>query len=612
MNHQTEAPNDTITVEALSEILSRLSENSLKKIQSYIEKEIKGDSGSPKTYLRLFSDFFTIYGKILSNPSMLMKAEVAYMTGLSALIQESTLKLMGVKSAALFPEEKSKQTDKRFKNKSWEENPWFRFLKELYLLNGRTLLDAIRSVEGVDQKTKLRVDFFARQFVDAVSPSNYLATNPELIEATIESRGENLLRGLRNLLDDLERGPCLLQVQNTDIRAFELGKDIASTPGYVIAQNDLTQLIQYEPTTKKVYNRPILIVPPWINKYYILDLRPDNSLIKYLVDGGYTVFVISWVNPDASHAGFDFEDYLEQGPVSALKRIEEITGVKQVNTIGYCMGGTLLACAAAYLKAINEGGRIASATYMAALIDFSNPGDMGVFIDEEQISEFERKMNEKGFLDGCAMANTFNMLRSNDLIWSSVINTYIKGRDPAPFDLLYWNSDATNMPARMHSFYLRNMYLENRLIEPGRIVLKGFPIDVSQIDCPAYFVSAYEDHIALWHGTYLGARRVSGPVRFVLAGSGHIAGIINPPSANKYYFLKNPDLPASSDEWLKGAERNEGSWWPDWLKWNAKYRGKSGPARPVNQERALDKAPGCYVTNHLQRPETAECTTVFI
>ena len=609
MDHQTGAQSGATRFEALSEIFSRLSETSLKKIKRYIDKEMKG---TPSTFHRLFSDFFTIYQKILSNPAMLLKTEATYITHLATLFQESAIKLMGAQAEWFSLKPRGQSTDKRFKNRIWEDHPWFFFLKELYLLNSQTLLELIRSVEGVDNKTKLRVDFFSRQFVDAVSPTNYLATNPELIEATIETKGDNLIRGLRNLLDDLERGPCFLQVQNTDIRAFELGKDIASTPGFVVAQNDLTQLIQYEPTTKKVYTRPVLIVPPWINKYYILDLRPENSLVKYLVDSGYRVFVISWVNPDASHAGQNFEDYMEQGPIAALKSIEMITGIKQVNVIGYCMGGTLLACAAAYLKAIKDGDRITSATFMATLIDFSNPGDMGVFIDEEQIAEFERKMNEKGFLDGCAMANTFNMLRSNDLIWSSVINTYIKGKDPAPFDLLYWNSDATNMPAKMHSFYLRNMYLKNHLIEPGLIVLKGIPIDVSKIDCPAYFISAREDHIAIWETTYLGALRLTGRVRFVLSGSGHIAGIINPPSTNKYYYLTNPALPASSEEWLSGANKKEGSWWPDWLKWNVKYRGKSIPASPVSQDTILDRAPGCYVTHHLQKPESAECTAIFI
>lgn len=612
MKHQTEDQNEDISFEAISEIISRLSENSLKKFKSYIDKEIKGNSDSPKNMIGLFSDFLTVYGKMVSNPPKILEAELEYFANLAALVRNHTLKLMGIKEKNSPQAGKGKISDKRFKSTHWEEHPWFRLIKDLYLLNAQTFLSGMKNVEGIDPKTKLRVDFYARQFVDAVSPSNFLATNPELIEATIETKGKNLLRGLRNLLNDLERGPCELQVQNTDTHAFELGKDIASTPGYVIAQNDLTQLIQYAPSTPKVYNRPILIVPPWINKYYILDLRPDNSLIKYLVDNGYTVFVISWVNPDESHAAFNFEDYMTQGPVSALKKIEDITGVKQVNTIGYCMGGTLSSCAVAYLKETNEGDRIASTTYMASLIDFSKPGDMGVFIDEAQITDFERKMNEKGFLDGCAMANTFNILRSNDLVWSSVINNYIKGKDPVPFDLLYWNSDSTNMPAKMHSYYLRNMYLENRLIRPGGIILNGVSIDVSKNDKPAYFVSAYEDHIALWDGTYLGAKLLSGTVRFVLAGSGHIAGIINPPSAKKYYYMTNPHLADASDKWLEGAEKNEGSWWPDWLKWNTKYRGKSVPARQINMEMVLDNAPGCYVTHHLMKPETAECTAVFI
>ena len=612
MTHQVENDSSQIDVDALSEIISRLSEETRKKLQDRIEKQFKGDGLETQKAMNLFTDFTEVYTKMLKNPMGLIEMELTYFQDLFSLVNTSMMKMMGMPGPDLSPGEALKQKDKRFKGKAWEENPWFAFLRDLYLLNSRTILNSVKKVTDVDPKTKLRVDFYTRQFVDALSPSNYIMTNPELIQATVDSKGANLIRGLRNLLDDLERGPCQLQVKNTDTQAFELGKDIATTPGYVVAQNDLTQLIQYQPSTPKVHNRPILIVPPWINKYYILDLRPDNSLIKYLVDNGYTVFTISWVNPDENHAAFDFEDYMAQGPVEALRKIEALTGVKQVSAIGYCMGGTLLACATSYLNEIKEGNRIASTTYMASLLDFSKPGDMGVFIDETQIADFEHKMNEKGFLDGCAMANTFNMLRSNDLIWSSVINNYMLGKDPVPFDLLYWNSDSTNMPAKMHSFYLRNMYLENRLITPGGITLKGVPIDISKQKKPSYFVSTYEDHIALWNGTYLGARLVSGTVRFVLAGSGHIAGIVNPPSKNKYYHMINPSLEDTAEAWLKKAARHEGSWWPDWLKWNKRYRGKSVPARAIDMNHVIDQAPGCYVTHHLQRPESAECTAIFI
>lgn len=613
MDTQDKVKDEKIDYESLADVLSRLSEHSLKNLKNYLSNMDKETLKDNKTNTEFLTSFLQASGKIFSDPAKLMKLETEYIKDLSLLVNKSMMKFWGVNEEADNDGDKRKRIDKRFKHPEWEKNPWFGFLRDLYLLNSKTITNSIQDVTGIDEKTKQKADFFSKQLVNALSPSNFLATNPELIKETIDSKGNNLIRGLRNLLDDLERSPCEIQIRNTDTTAFELGKDIATTPGYVVHQNDLTQLIQYVPTTKTVHNRPILIIPPWINKYYILDLRQDNSLIKYLVDQGYTVFTLSWVNPDETHAHYDFEDYMMQGPVEALRVIEERTGVKPVNTIGYCMGGTLLSCATSYLTSIGEDDRIASSTYMASLIDFSKPGDMGVFIDEDQIQDFERKMNEKGFLDGCAMSNTFNMLRSNDLVWSSVINNYMKGKDPVPFDLLYWNSDSTNMPAKMHAYYLRNMYLENKLKTPGSISLKGEPIDVTKITKPSYFISTYEDHIALWEGTYLGAKLMTGTVRFVLGGSGHIAGIVNPPQKNKYYYMTNNKLPESSEEWLKTATMNDGSWWPDWIKWNKKYRGKKVPAREITlDENILDTAPGCYVTFHLQRPESAVCTATFL
>jgi len=382
-----------------------------------------------------------------------------------------------------------------------------------------------------------------------------------------------------------------------------LGVNIATTPGKVVFQNDLMQLIQYEPSTTKVFKRPLLIIPPWINKYYILDLREKNSLIKWCVEQGMTVFIISWVNPDKKLAGKDFVDYMQDGPLAALGAIEKTTGENEINALGYCLGGTLLAATLGHLAA-KKDKRIVSAAFMASLIDFTGVGELDVFIDEAQVEALETRMNERGYLDGSEMANSFNMLRSNDLIWSFVINNYLMGRDPFPFDLLHWNCDSTRMPAKMHSFYLRNMYLRNALREPGGIALAGTAIDLAKVTIPTYFVSALEDHIAPWKTTYAGPQILGGKSRFVLSGSGHIAGMVNPPSANKYGYWTNDKLPDSAQGWLDGAQQHNGSWWNDWLSWLKPNLGGMVAAREVGKAPAkgvrggrvkvLEAAPGSY------------------
>jgi polyhydroxyalkanoate synthase len=405
------------------------------------------------------------------------------------------------------------------------------------------------------------------------------------------------VKGLKNLLEDLERGEHKqLCIKMTDLEAFRLGGNVATTKGKIIYQNDLMQLIQYQPFTAEVYQRPLLIIPPWINKFYILDLREENSFIKWAVDRGHTVFVISWVNPDEKLAHKNFEDYLLEGVLAALDAIEKVTDEKEVNAIGYCLGGTLLAAALGYMTA-KKDQRIASATFFATLIDFSDPGELGVFVDEQRVDALEKRMEERGYLQGSEMATTFNMLRSNDLIWSFVVNNYLLGKDPFPFDLLYWNSDATHMPAKMHSFYLRNMYIRNLLKQPGGLTLAGVPIDLAKVKTPAYFLSTAEDHIAPWKSTYAGAHLFSGPVKFVLGGSGHIAGVINPPSANKYGYRTSAKLSPNPNSWLKGAKQNEGSWWADWSKWVAEHSGEKVPARIPGKGKlkALEEAPGSYV-----------------
>jgi polyhydroxyalkanoate synthase len=486
--------------------------------------------------------------------------------------------------------------DRRFKDAAWNENQLFDFIKQSYLLSARWMQSTVRNVEGLDEKTAQKVDFYTRQFVDAMAPSNFVLTNPEVLRTTLESGGENLVKGLQNLLADLERGKGKLAIKMTDLEAFKIGENLAVTPGKVVYQNALMQLLQYDPATKTVARRPLLILPPWINKYYILDLRQSNSFIKWAVEQGHTVFVASWVNPEERLAEKSFEDYMLEGPIAALDAIEKATGEREVNVVGYCLGGTLLTATLAYMAAKGDD-RFKSASFLAALADFSEPGELGVFIDEEQLTALEERMEEHGYLEGHAMATTFNMLRANDLIWSFVVNNYLLGKDPFPFDLLYWNSDSTRMPAVMHSFYLRKMYQENLLVRPGGITLKGVPIDLRKVQTPSFFLSTKEDHIAPWRSTYATTQLFKGPVRFVLSASGHIAGVVNPPAAKKYSHWINPKLPPDPDKWLEGATQHDGSWWPEWQRWVEKYAGGKVPARRPGDGKLkpIEDAPGAYV-----------------
>ena len=450
-------------------------------------------------------------------------------------------------------------------------------------------------MEGIDERTARKIDFYTRQFVDAIAPSNFLMTNPEALRATIESRGENLLNGLKNLLDDLERGKGRLAIKMTDMEVFRIGENIAVTPGKVVYQNNLMQLIQYEPTTEKVKRRPLLIMPPWINKFYILDLRPNNSFIRWAVSQGHTVFVISWVNPDELLAAKTFAHYMLEGPLDALDAIERATGEREANVIGYCLGGTLLASTLAYM-AVKRDDRIKSATYFVTMVDFAEAGELSVFIDEEQLSALEERMNAKGYLEGSDMATTFNMLRANDLIWSFVVNNYLLGKSPFPFDLLYWNADSTRMPAAMHSFYLRNMYQENLLVKPGRITLDGVPIDLRKIKTPSFLLSTRDDHIAPWRSTYAATQLYRGPVKFVLSASGHIAGVVNPPGG-KYGHWENEKNPPTPEEWFATATAHADSWWPLWGHWVSQYSGGEVPARHPGDRKLMpiEEAPGSYV-----------------
>jgi polyhydroxyalkanoate synthase len=487
--------------------------------------------------------------------------------------------------------------DKRFKDAAWQQNEIFDFIKQSYLLSARYINDVVTHVDGLPPKTAQKIDFYARQFVNALSPSNFVLTNPEVLRKTRESGGENLIKGLNNLLSDLENGRGNLRIKMTDTDAFKVGENIAVSAGQVIFQNQLIQLIQYSPTTDKVFTRPLVIFPPWINKFYILDLRPKNSLVRYLVSQGHTVFMVSWVNPDESLADQDFDDYMVNGVLAALGAIKKATGEDEVNAIGYCIGGTLLASTLGYM-AEKKDERIKTATFLVTLTDFTDSGELGVFIDEEQLSALEEKMHRRGYLEGNEMATSFNMLRANDLIWSFVVNNYLLGNEPFPFDLLYWNSDATRMPPKMHSFYLRNMYQKNLLAQPCGISMKGVPVDLSKITVPKYFLSCREDHIAPWKSTYKGAKNFGGSTRFVLAASGHIAGVVNPPEGGKYNHYVNDFLPPDADEWFAGATEVSGSWWPDWQRWVTSFDKSQVPARNpgTGKLKAIEAAPGSYVT----------------
>jgi polyhydroxyalkanoate synthase len=589
---------------ALAESYASAADKSAKLLGDFVTRQAtSGGQSLVSDEFGLTKAFLELAAKMLSNPYRLAETQMNLWWEYSALWQSSMLKLLGQSTTPVVEPAKS---DKRFRHEDWEEHFLFDFVKQSYLITARWLHSAVANVEGLEEHTRKKVDFFTRQYIDALAPSNFALTNPEVFRETIASGGQNLVKGLNNLLDDIERGNGQLRISMTDSKAFELGVNIATTPGQVVFQNDLMQLIQYEPTTAKVAKRPLLIIPPWINKYYILDLREKNSLVKWCVAQGLTVFVISWVNPDERHGAKDFADYMLEGPLAALDAIEKATGESDANVLGYCLGGTLLASTLAYLTA-NREKRIASASFMASLIDFTGAGELEVFIDEEQVASLERKMNERGYLEGAEMANTFNMLRSNDLIWSFVINNYLLGRDPFPFDLLHWNQDSTRMPAKMHSFYLRNMYVKNKLREPGGISLAGTPIDVSKITVPAYFVSAIEDHIAPWKTTYAGTQLLGGKTRFVLSGSGHIAGMVNPPAANKYGYWTSEKLPATADEWFRGAKSHPGSWWNDWLAWLKPQLGVQVAPREVGRGsgrsrlRVIEPAPGSYAR---QRADT--------
>jgi polyhydroxyalkanoate synthase len=593
MADTTDSGKDTDSGEDFTRSMAEIASRSQALVRDWLTRQAEGGGLGHADPLNVGEAFFTMTQHLMREPHKIVQAQFELWQDYMALWQNTTRRLMGEE---VEPTIAPHRDDRRFKDAAWEENNVFDFIKQSYLLTARWMQNTVREVEGMDEQTSKKVDFYTRQFVDALAPSNFVMTNPEVLRETLDSNGENLMRGLRNLLDDLERGEGQLRIKMTDHDAFEVGGNLATTPGKVVFQNDLIQLLQFEPMTEKVLKRPLMIVPPWINKYYILDLREKNSFIRWAVQQGHTVFCISWVNPDAKLAEKTFEDYMFEGVLAALKAVCDATGEDKANVIGYCLGGTLLASTLAYMAKKGDD-RVATATYFTSLVDFSDPGELGVFIDEAQLESLEERMGKRGYLEGSEMATTFNMLRANDLIWSFVVNNYLLGKDPFPFDLLYWNSDSTRMPAAMHSFYLRRMYIENRLSKPGGITLGGVPIDVRKISTPTFILSTREDHIAPWQTTYTATQLYSGPVTFTLAASGHIAGVVNPPAAEKYSHWTNPKCPPSPDDWLAGATEHKGSWWPEWHKWvSNRSRAKTDARKPGDGKlKPIEDAPGSYV-----------------
>ncbi len=586
---------DPVETEELSKIAQAVAERSSRILGEFVQKQTHSLSAALRDEMGIAKAFMDLYARLAADPAQLASFSMNLWLDQMRLWQASWMKMLGVDTP---PVAEPAKGDWRFKDDEWSKNFIFDYIKQSYLLASRHIQQAVGAVEGLPAESEKKVAFFTRQYVDALAPSNFLLTNPQVLRETVASGGQNLVRGLANLLADIEKGGGELRISMTDESAFQLGRNVATSPGKVVYQNDLMQLIQYQPATGQVYRRPLVIVPPWINKYYILDLRESNSFIRWAVLQGHTVFVLSWVTPDARLAGKGFDDYMIEGPLAALDAIEKQTGEREVNFIGYCLGGTLLGATLAYMAAKGDE-RVKSATFFVSLLDFAKPGELGVFIDEAQVESLERKMNERGYLEGSEMASTFNLLRANDLVWSFVVNNYLLGKDPFPFDLLYWNADSTRMPARMHSFYLRNMYIRNAMAKPGGISLAGVPIDLSKVTLPSYFISTVEDHIAPWQSTYQGSRYLGGPVRFVLGGSGHIAGIVNPPSAKKYHYWTNEAKPASADEWFAGATKHPGSWWEDWQRWiDAQNGAERVPAR--TPQNPLEDAPGSYAMLRLK------------
>ncbi|MEM7620851.1 MAG: class I poly(R)-hydroxyalkanoic acid synthase [Pseudomonadota bacterium] len=580
--------------EQLGRNILKVLETGSKAFNMFLEKSggLSGPYSLPEETNNATKALGNVARSWMNDPTRFTEANGKLFRGYSDLWGQTIQRFLGHE---VDPIAKPHAGDNRFQDPEWSENPFFDFWKQAYLLTSDWAEEMVETSEGIDDKTKQRAEFYLNLISSAFSPSNFLLTNPEVMRETLQTNGENLVKGMEQLTKDLTESNDLLKISQTDKDAFEVGKNLAVTPGKVIFQNDLIQLIQYSPATPKAYEIPLLIIPPWINKYYILDLVPKKSFVKWAVEEGFTVFMISWVNPDTKLSQKGFFDYVNEGVFTAVDAIQKTLRVKEVNTLGYCVGGTLLASSLAYM-AHNEDNIIKSATFLTTQVDFSNAGDLMVFIDNEQLQALNQMMSERGYLDGSRMSNVFNFLRPKDLIWPYVVNNYLLGKKPFPFDLLYWNQDSTRMPAANHSFYLTEFYNFNKLAKK-QMELNGVLLDLSKVKVPIYELATKEDHIAPAKSVYAGTRLFGGPTKFVLAGSGHIAGVINPPSKKKYQYWTNRHTEHTLDDWFEGATSYAGSWWPDWSKWLAAKSGNMIPASdPENGKlEVIEDAPGSYV-----------------
>jgi polyhydroxyalkanoate synthase len=577
--------------EAFGRNVLRLMEEGTKALNGFLDLSKATPAPSVVDWMEAAKLFQAVAQPWVAQPARLVEAQAALLTSYMQLMASTAQRAVG---AEVSPVAEPDRGDNRFADPEWSRNPYFDFWKQAYLITTRWLEDMLDKTEGLDERTRQRANFYLKQIVTAFSPSNFPLTNPVVMRETGGSSPENLVQGMANLVHDVQRSGALLSISQTDVDAFEVGRNIATAPGKVIFQNDVIQLIQYAPTTEKVHARPLLIVPPWINKFYILDLGPEKSFIHFIVSKGFTVFVVSWVNPDARHALKTFEDYMREGILAATEAVQREIGADKVNVIGYCVGGTLLGTTLAYLAA-REEEPFSSATFFAAQVDFTNAGDLMVFIDDAQLKALEEMMAERGYLDAGRMAAIFNMLRPKDLIWSYVVNNYLLGKKPFPFDLLFWNQDSTRLPATNHKFYLREFYQENKLAR-GQMTIGNVKLDLGAVKLPIYELCAKEDHIAPAKSVFIGSRLFGGPVTYVLAGSGHIAGVINPPSKSKYQYWTNSKRTATLEAWMEGAQEHPGSWWPHYAEWLVQYSGDLVPARqPGAKLGEIEDAPGSYV-----------------
>jgi len=579
--------------EAFGRNVLRLMEEG-QRVMSGLLDRARGTDG-PYTTASELTEAVKLFSEIaqpwMAEPAKLVEAQAALFNRYVRLMANTAQRAMG---GEVLPVAEPEPGDNRFSDPEWSRNPYFDFWKQAYLITTRWLEDMLDKTAGLDERTRQRAGFYLKQVVSAFSPSNFPLTNPVVMRETATSSAENLVQGMANLVRDMDRSGDLLNISQTDVDAFEVGRNVATAPGKVILQNDIMQLIQYAPSTEQVHERPLLIVPPWINKFYILDLGPEKSFIRFAVSKGFTVFVVSWVNPDQSLAHKTFEDYMTEGILAAADAVKRETETEKVNVIGYCVGGTLLGTTLAYVAARGEDP-FASAALFAAQVDFTKAGDLMVFIDDAQLKALEEMMAERGYLDGARMATVFNMLRPKDLIWPYIVNNYLLGRKPFPFDLLFWNQDSTRLPAANHKFYLREFYHENKLAR-GQMTIGNVKLDLGSVTLPIYELCTKEDHIAPAKSVFIGSRLFGGPVTYVLAGSGHIAGVINPPAKAKYQYWTNEQRTVTLEAWLESAQEHPGSWWPHYAEWLAKYSGDMVPARtPGAKHNVIEDAPGTYV-----------------